>query len=356
MRLRDLGITIGTLPTGRYNAITDVEGVQVGHTTLIYDTPRIARTGVTVILPRQQPLWDNHCFAAFHNFNGNGEFTGIHWLEETGLLTTPIAITNTHQVGIVRDTLVAYEFEQRGVNDFALPLVAETYDGWLSDSDAFFITGDHVREAIANARGGAVAEGNVGGGTGMICHEFKGGIGTSSRLVTVGAETYTVGVLVQANYGRRGLLRVDGVPVGREIGIDKVPSAKAPPTPDGSIIIIVATDAPLLSNQCKRLTQRAVVGLARVGGVGYNSSGDLILAFATGNDIPPAPDAPFPLRMLPHEGMNYLFDATAEATEEAILNALCAAETMRGYKGHIAPALPHDQLQAVMQKYNRLKD
>lgn len=352
-RLRDLGITIGTMPTGHYNAITDVAGVQVGHTTLIYDTPRIARTGVTIILPRQQPVWDNHCFAAFHSFNGNGEFTGIHWLEETGLLTTPMALTNTHQVGIVRDTLVAYEFEQRGVNDFALPLVAETYDGWLSDSDAFHITADHVRAAIASAQGGIVAEGNVGGGTGMICHEFKGGIGTSSRRVAIGEASYIVGVLVQANYGRRDLLRVDGVPVGREIGIDKVPSAKAPPAPDGSIIIIVATDAPLLSTQCKRLTQRAVVGLARTGGVGYNSSGDLILAFATGNDIPPAPDAPINVQMLPHDQMNGLFDATAEATEEAILNALCAAETMRGFKGRTAPALPHDQLQAVMGKYGR---
>lgn len=353
-RLRDLGITIGTLPTGTYNAITDVAGVRVGHCTLIYDAPRIARTGVTVILPREEAAWDNQLFAGFHVLNGNGDFTGTHWLEESGLLTTPIALTNTHQVGIARDTLVEWEFSHRKEEYFALPLVAETYDGWLNDINAFHLKAENVHQAIESATSGVIAEGCVGGGTGMICHDFKGGIGTSSRVVRTPSGKFTVGALVQANYGDRELLRVDGVPVGREIGTDKVPSGWDEPPAGSSIIVIIATDAPLLAAQCKRLAQRATIGLARVGCVGHNGSGDLFLAFATGNNIPVPHKKPYELKMLPHQQMNPLFEATAEAVEESVLNALTAAETMTGYKGRTAYALPLDDLRAVMRQYGRM--
>ena len=341
-RLRDLGITIGTLPTGPFNAITDVPGVWVGHTTLIYDEPRVARTGVTMIVPREGNILADQCFAGYHSFNGNGEMTGTHWVAESGLLATPIAITNTHQVGIVRDTLVEYEVGLDPRAEWLLPVVAETYDGSLNDINAFHITREHVLAAIAAAGPGPVAEGNVGGGTGMICHEFKGGIGTSSRVAEAGGERYTVGALVQANYGAREDLRVDGVPIGRLIGVDQVPSPRVQWTPGGSIIVVIATDAPLLPVQCRRLAQRATVGLARVGGFGHNGSGDLFFAFATGNSIPAYAREPLPLRMLPHAQMNPLFHATVEAVEEAILNALTAAETMTGHQGHTAYALPLD--------------
>ncbi|MCS7070431.1 MAG: P1 family peptidase, partial [Anaerolinea sp.] len=216
-RLRDLGITIGMLPTGPHNAITDVPGVRVGHTTLIADEPRIARTGVTIIQPRPAAPWENPCFAGYFSFNGNGEMTGLPWIDESGLLTSPIGLTNTHQVGLVRDTLVRYEIEHGVGTGWVLPVVAETWDGWLNDINAFHLTGAHVLAALASASSGPVAEGNVGGGTGMICHEFKGGIGTASRVVVIFDQPYTVGVLVQANYGRRASLRIDGMPVGRLI-------------------------------------------------------------------------------------------------------------------------------------------
>ncbi len=353
-RLRDLGITIGQLPTGQHNAITDVPGVLVGHKTLIYDEPRIARTGVTVIYPRAESIWSNNVYGAYHSLNGNGEMTGVHWLAESGCVTSALAITNTNQVGLVRDALVKHEMEQTGKEAWALPIVAETYDGYLNDIDAFHLTTEHVYEALRTANSGPVAEGNVGGGTGMICHEFKGGIGTSSRIAPRGSENYTVGVLVQANYGWRTHLRVNGVPIGREISPTTTPSPFS--RDSGSIIIIIATDAPLLPDQCKRLAQRATIGLARVGGNGYNSSGDIFLAFATGNDVPVMSNyagfGAFPVRTLPAFSMNPLFDAAIEATEEAIINALCAAETMTGHKGRTAYALPHDELVQVMQKYN----
>jgi D-aminopeptidase len=357
-RLRDLGITIGYHPPGSYNAITDVPGVLVGHTTLVYDEPRIARTGVTVIVPRDGQIHADHCPAAFHSFNGNGELTGSHWVAESGLLGTPIAITNTHQVGVARDALVAYEVAHNPAAGWLLPAVAETYDGWLNDIDAFHLTQDHVFAALATAAGGPVAEGNVGGGTGMICHGFKGGIGTASRLVSIGeqhrAATYTLGALVQANYGDRRDLRIDGAPVGRALPHERVPlprpAVTTPPAQAGSIIVVIATDAPLLPVQCRRLAQRATVGLARAGGVGYNGSGDLFLAFATGNHIPAAAQEPIPLHMLPHHQMNALFEATAEAVEEAILNALCAAETMTGFKGRTVHALPLDELKALVHR------
>lgn len=351
-RLRDLGITIGTCPPGPLNAITDVAGVAVGQTTVIADAPRVVRTGVTIILPRPD-IFNNFAFAGFHRFNGNGEFTGIHWIEETGQLEMPIALTNTQQVGLVRDTLIKYEFERTGREAGPLPLVGETLDGWLSDANAHALTEAHVREALAAASTGPVAEGATGGGTGMICHEFKGGTGTSSRIADTPGGRFTVGALVQANYGTRGLLRVDGVPVGREIGVDVVDSARKPPRLDGSILVVLATDAPLLPIQCRRLAQRAGVGLARVGGTGHNGSGDMFLAFSTGNDLPPNAAGPVPVHMLPSVQMDALFDAAAEAVEEAILNALVAAGTMTGFKGRTAYALPHDLLLQAMQKYGR---
>jgi D-aminopeptidase len=350
-RLRDLGVTIGDLPTGTYNAITDVPGVTVGHTTLIYDEPRVARTGVTIIHPRAEATWDNNCFAGYHSFNGNGEMTGIAWLEESGMLISSIGITNTHQVGFVRDTLVADATANGYRAGFLLPVVAETYDGWLNDIDAFHVTRDHVYEAIASAKGGAVAEGSVGGGTGMICHEFKGGIGTSSRIVEVAGEQYTVGVLVQTNYGWRQNLRVDGVPVGREITPQHTPRPRDFVANAGSIIVVIATDAPLIPTQCKRLAQRATVGLARVGGVGHNGSGDLFIAFSTGNDLKSTEHPIQPVEMLLHQHLNPFFDAVADATEESILNALTAAETMVGFQGRIVHALPLDELQRVMKKF-----
>jgi D-aminopeptidase len=347
-RLRDLGITIGELPTGPHNAITDVPDLLVGHATVISDTPRIARTGVTVVVPRAGEVYRQQCFAGYHSFNGNGEMTGMHWLAESGLLGSPLAITNTHQVGLVRDALVAYEIERHPESDWLLPVVAETYDGWLNDINAFHLIPDHVRAALAAAQGGPVAEGNVGGGTGMICHGFKGGIGTASRLVTLGDATYTVGVLVQANYGWRHHLRVDGVPVGRLIPVEEIPAPWAVAPTEGSIIVIIATDAPLLAGQCRRLAQRATVGLARVGGHGFNSSGDLFLAFATGNAIPVAATGPIPLTMVPQARIDPFLLAAAEATEEAILNALTGAETLIGQRGRVAHALPLERLQALM--------
>lgn len=355
-RLRDLGIIIGQYPTGSDNAITDVPGVRVGHSTLHFDTPRIARTGVTVVLPRDGAIWQNNTFAGVYAFNGNGEITGLSWMEESGLLTSPIALTNTMQVGLVRDALIAYEREQR-LRGAILPVVAETFDGWLSDIDAMPITRTHVYEAIQTARSGPVDEGSVGGGTGMICHDFKGGIGTASRVVESAGCSYTLGVLVQTNYGDRHQLRVDGVPVGLMIPPEEVPTPwDIMPSPQsGSIIVIIATDAPLLPNQCRRLAQRATIGMARVGGVGFNSSGDIFLAFATGNDLPiDVTTTPFELKMLPHQQLNPLIEAVAEATEEAILNSLTAAESMAGFRV-TAHALPLDRLQEIMQMYEGVR-
>lgn len=347
-RLRDLGIPIGEFPTGPHNAITDVPEILVGHTTLLYDEPRVARTGVTMIVPRGGDVYHDQCYAAYHSFNGNGEMTGVHWLAESGLLGGPVAITNTHQVGLVRDALVEYELERHPESQWLLPMVAETYDGWLNDINAFHLSKEDVFAALANAQSGPVAEGNVGGGTGMICHWFKGGIGTASRLVETRSGKFVVGVLVQANYGARRHLRVNGVPVGRLLGTDVVPFERQVKKPDGSIIVVVATNAPLLPGQCQRLAQRATVGLARVGGTGYNGSGDIFLAFATGNHVPQGADAPIAVHMLPNNQMDPLFDATAETVEEAILNALCAAETMTGQQGRTVHALPLDLLQKMM--------
>jgi len=347
-RARDLGIVIGSLEPGAHNAITDVPGVLVGHSTIVEDAERNIRTGVTMVVPRGGEIWSDFVFAGHHSFNGNGEMTGLLWLEESGMLGSAVGLTNTHQVGIVRDALVRYSVDIGSPEEFFLPVVAETWDGWLNDIDAFAVTQEHALEALRTASSGPVTEGNIGGGTGMICHEFKGGIGTSSRRVSVGAEVFTVGVLVQANYGSRKDFRVDGVPVGRRLDYEVVP----PPWPveqtTGSIIVIIATDAPLLPVQCKRLSQRATVGLSRAGGLGHNSSGDIFLTFATGNHLSPHSNEPYGLRMLPNALLDSFFAATADATEEAILNALCAAETMTGQQGRTAYSLPHDLLRSVL--------
>ncbi|MGH2558305.1 MAG: P1 family peptidase [Thermomicrobiales bacterium] len=366
-RLRDLGITLGRLETGRWNAITDVTGVSVGHTTIIRgDGPLVVgqgpmRTGVTVVVPRDENVGAEPVFAGYHVLNGNGEMTGLPWIDEAGLLASPVAITNTHSVGVVRDALIAYDVERRGGDwrfRWSLPVVAETWDGFLNDINGMHVKPEHVFAALDDAASGPVTEGTVGGGTGMVSHGFKGGIGTSSRVLAAEAGGWTVGVLVQANHGQRALFRVDGVPIGQLIGPDEVPLPWAPPpSGTGSIIVIIATDAPLLPSQCRRLAQRATIGVARAGGLGENRSGDIFIAFATGNrglssergDV-----ATIDLKMVPQPAMTPLFEAAAEATEEAILNALCMATTMTGIDGHTAQALPLDRLQAILDRIDRL--
>ena len=349
-RARELGIRIGTLPPGELNAITDVPGVRVGHATIV-DGDSV-RTGVTVVFPHERNPWEEPVFAGPHRLNGNGELTGLEWVRESGMLTSPIGLTNTHSVGVVHDALIAAEVERRasGEDFWSLPVVGETWDGPLNDINGMHVEPEHARAALEAAAPGPVAEGNVGSGTGMICHEFKGGIGTSSRVVEE-VDGYVVGVLVQANYGRRERLRVDGVPVGVDIPAEVVPLPGVPGASAGRVDHrLIATDAPLLPGQCERLAQRAGLGIARVGGVGENSSGDLFLCFATGNRGLPAGDLAadnpltVPLEMVPNGHITPLFDAVVEATEEAILNALCAAETMTGHDGTVAYELPADLL------------
>lgn len=370
MRARDLGVQIGTGTPGPENAITDVAGLRVGHVTLVEGDGRLrvgsgpVRTGVTVVVPHEG-VGRSLLFAGCHRLNGNGELTGLEWVRESGHLTTPIALTNTHSVGVVRDALVAAEISRRPEGEifWSLPVVGETWDGMLNDINGMHVRPEHLFTALETASAGPVPEGNVGGGTGMICHEFKGGIGTASRLAEAGG-IFTLGVLVQANYGRRERLSVAGVPVGREIPVSEVPApaaASAPPAGSGSIIIIVATDAPLLPHQCRRLAERAGLGLARVGGVGDHSSGDLFLAFSTGNAGVVAEEglearagpSRFEVTMLADPYLTPLYDAVVEATEEAIVNALVAAETMVGRDGVTAYALPHDRLLAALAAYGR---
>jgi D-aminopeptidase len=346
MTARDLGIAIGELEPGPLDAITDVAGVRVGHTTLIEGDA--VRTGVTVVLPTAD---GSQCFAAPHRLNGNGELTGLEWVRESGFLTTPIGITNTFSVGVVRDAIVASQHRaNRG--RWHLPVVGETYDGQLNDIEGMHVRDEHVFAALESAVDGPVEQGTVGGGTGMICHGFKGGIGTASRR----AHEHVVGVLVQANHGTRSRLQVDGVPVGRELGPDRVPLPGRSDGGGGSIIVVVATDAPLLPHQCARLAQRAALGVARTGGAGEDSSGDLVLAFAVGNAFEARTDAAGQLAMLPNERLNPLFYAAIEATEAAIVNALLCAETMTGRDGVTVHALPHDGLREVMRAYGRAAD
>jgi D-aminopeptidase len=349
-RLRDLGITLGQMPTGPLNAITDVAGVKVGYATLVHDEPHVVRTGVTAIWPSDD-IYTDFRYAGFHSFNGNGEMTGTIWIAEQGMLASPICITNTHAVGVVRDS-ICVNAARKGIEQaWHLPVTAETWDGWLSDAESFPVTQDLALQALESAKGGLPAEGNVGGGTGMIAHEFKGGTGTASRKLSGEHGGWTVGALVQANYGERRLLRCGHAPVGLDLSNDVVPSAHwVPQQGQGSIIVILATDAPLLPIQCQRLARRATTGLAWVGGYGSNGSGDIFLAFSTGNRVPMKTKMA-EVRMLGMDECTPLFEAAAEATEEAIWNAMVAAETVTGYKGRTAHAIPHDRLKAAVDRY-----
>ena len=382
-RARELGFTplIGGT-AGPLDAITDVAGVEVGHTTLISGTGKLVvgkgpvRTGVTVVHPRGKSSADP-VFGAWFTLNGNGEMTGTTWLQESGILEGPIAITNTHSVGVVRDAILQWQVGKPGMQPWGLPVVAETYDGRLNDINGFHVKAEHVFSALDGARGGVVPEGNVGGGTGMVCHGFKGGIGTASRRIPDAQGGYTVGVLVQCNFGARRELRVAGVPVGEEIsdllpctatrdsmvlrGMPRCAASGAGGSADddeagagaGSIIIIVATDAPLLPHQLKRLVTRASLGVGRSGGRGENSSGDIFVAFSTANARASGDTGVARVAMLPNARINPLFGAAVQATEEAILNAMLGAETMTGADDVTVFALPRERLIGAMRKYGR---
>ena len=386
MRARDHGIVIGRLEPGLLNAITDVAGVRVGHTTLIHgEGPRVVgegpvRTGVTVVVPHDGDTFIEPVFAGCHRLNGNGELTGLEWVRESGFLTSPIAITNTHSVGVVHDAMLVHAVHAHPAHDefWSLPVVGETHDGVLNDINGFHVRPEHLDAALAGATGGPVTEGSVGGGTGMICHEFKGGIGTASRVVPADAGGWTVGALVQANYGTRELLRIDGVPIGEAIPTSDVPSpsdaaealarartggqvgGRAGLEPgSGSIIIVLATDAPLLPHQCERLAQRAGQGLARKGSIASSSSGDIFIALATRNRGLPGPalvQAPrlvHDVRMVDDGRMTLLFRAAVEAVEEAIVNALLVAGTMTGADGITAHGLDGERVVEIMARYGR---
>jgi D-aminopeptidase len=356
-RARDLGVPFDGTP-GTRNAITDVAGIEVGHTTLIEGDS--VRTGVTVIWPRGKQS-DDPTFGGWFAQNGNGEMTGTTWLEESGFLEGAVFITNTHSVGVVRDASIGWQVEHKrklainssGDEFWSLPVVAETWDGFLNDINGFHVKPAHVFQAMDGAASGRVAEGNVGGGTGMVCFGFKGGIGTSSRV----AGPYRVAALVQCNCGAKRQLRIAGAPVGQELAGPATASAVIPREDTGSIIIVVATDAPLLPTQLKRLARRATLGLGRMGAISGNGSGDIFIAFSTANANASKPNGPAAtVSMLTNDTLNPIFEATVQATEEAIVNALVAAEDMTGVKGHKVTALPHDGLQQVLKKYNRLSN
>jgi D-aminopeptidase len=357
-RARDLGIPFDGTP-GPLNAITDVNGVEVGHTSLISGQGKLqvgvgpVRTGVTAIFPRGKQSTDE-VFAGWFTLNGNGEMTGTTWVEESGFLDGPVMITNTHSVGLVRDSTIAWRVKHGPPDEsgywWSLPVVAETWDGELNDVNGFHVKPEHVFHALDTAHGGAVEEGNVGGGTGMVCHEFKGGIGTASRAVKLKEGQYTVGVLVQCNYGVRDELRIAGVPVGREIQEHKIRKDEV-----GSIIVVVATDAPLLPTQLKRLSRRVSLGLGRNGSYSGNGSGDIFISFSTANPGAAKPTGLHQLTMLPNDELDPIFKAVVQSVEEAVDNALIAAETMTGINNNTVMALPHDRLREVLKQYNRLK-
>ncbi|MCC6300724.1 MAG: P1 family peptidase [Anaerolineales bacterium] len=354
-RARDLGIPFEG-QTGKFNAITDVEGVSVGYSTIIEGES--ARTGVTIIHPRGKANHDP-VFAAWFPFNGNGEMTGAAWVEEGGFLEGPIGITNTHSVGVVRDTIIEWQVKKNALfQKWSCPLVAETADGWLNDMNGFFVKPAHVWEALEKTESGPIAEGSVGGGTGMICYEFKGGSGTSSRKLPEKFGGWNVGAFVQSNFGRRSFLTIAGVPVGKHVSEGAPFSHGESPfkQDDGSLIVIVATDAPLLPHQLKRLAKRATLGMARTGSLGGNGSGDIFLAFSTANaDAARGDENGFaPLRSITNEHLDPLFFASAYATEEAIINSLVAAEDMTGHNGLSIKALPHEEAREAMRRYGRV--
>jgi L-aminopeptidase/D-esterase-like protein len=363
-RARDLGVPFDGTP-GPLNAITDVDGVLVGHTTLIEGEGKLVvgrgpiRTGVTAVLPRGPASPQQFSFAGWYAQNGNGEMTGTTWVEESGFLEGPVMITNTHSVGVVRDAVVAWRVAH-GAQDatgswWSLPVVAETWDGWLNDINGFHVRPEHAVHALDSAHAGPVEEGAVGGGTGMICNGFKGGIGTASRQLTDKDGGYLLGVLVQCNYGVRQNLRIAGIPVGREIESEDpyafVPSDLAE---HGSIIVVVATNAPLLPHQLKRIARRVSLGIGRNGSIAGNGSGDIFIAFSTANAAASRVDHVVDLKMVPNDSLDPLFAATVQATEEAIINAMVAARDMTGIDGHHVRAIPHDKLRAVLAKYHRL--
>jgi L-aminopeptidase/D-esterase-like protein len=363
-RARDLGIPFDGTP-GPLNAITDVAGVLVGHTTLISGSGKLkvgqgpVRTGVTAVLPRGLDSLSNPVFAAWFTQNGNGEMTGTTWVEESGFLEGPVMITNTHSVGVVRDATIQWRVAHGNADQsgywWSTPVVGETWDGWLNDVNGFHVKPEHVFHALDSAHGGAVEEGSVGGGTGMICNGYKGGIGTASRRLDAKDGGYTVGVLVQCNYGTRDELRIAGINVGREIPAPE-PYAFMPSdiAELGSIIVIVATDAPLLAHQLKRIAHRVTLGLGRNGSISGNGSGDIFIAFSTANSGAAAEGHLVNLQMLPNDSLDPVFRATVQATEEAIVNAMVAAHDMVGVDDHKVIAIPHEALQAVLRKYNRL--
>jgi D-aminopeptidase len=363
-RARDLGVPFVGTP-GPLNAITDVAGVTVGHTTLIEGAGALKvgtgpiRTGVTAILPRGHDTLDKPSFAGWYSQNGNGEMTGTTWIEESGFLEGPVLITNTHSVGVVRDAVIRWRIKAAPPDAsgywWSLPVVAETYDGYLNDINGFHVKEPHVVAALESATGGPVPEGAVGGGTGMVCYGFKGGIGTASRMLEREHGAYTVGVLVQANHGQRRQLLIAGVPVGQEMPPDADRAAlEASRGELGSIIIVIATDAPLLPHQLKRLAQRATMGLARTGSTSGNGSGDIFIAFSTANPGAFRASGLATLEMVSNEQIGPLFEATVYATEEAIVNALVAADTMVGADVHRVEGLPHERLREILKKYNRL--
>jgi len=358
LRARDLGVPFEGKP-GPLDAITDVKGVEVGYRTLISGDGKLVvgtgpvRTGVTAVFPRGKNSVDP-VFAGWFTENGNGEMTGTTWVEESGFLYGPVMITNTHSVGVVRDAVIAWQLQHAPslpLEDWwSLPVVAETWDGYLNDINGFHVKAEDADAAMRDAHGGPIAEGNVGGGTGMICFEFKGGTGTASRELPENLGGYTVGVLVQCNFGTRHLLRIAGAPVGYEITGKRVWEDDT-----GSIIVVVATDAPLLPNQMKRIAKRVTLGLGRLGSISGDGSGDIFIAFSTANaGAGMEQKKPVALQMLPNDRMDALFEATVQATEEAVVNALVAARTMTGADGHTVEALPHDRLRDVLKKYNRL--
>jgi L-aminopeptidase/D-esterase-like protein len=363
-RARDLGIPFAGTP-GPYNAITDVAGVTVGHTTLISGDGKLdvgsgpVRTGVTAIHPRGKTY--DPVFSGWYALNGNGEMTGTTWVEESGFLEGPVVITNTHSVGVARDATIEWQYANNLFDPlpdepdvfWSLPVVAETYDGDLNDINGFHVTKEHVIDALESAKSGPVDEGNVGGGTGMICHQFKGGIGTASRQVKIADREYTVGIMVQANYGSRKTFTIAGVPLGDELS-DLMPVFRPTDRSTGSIIVVVATDAPLLPHQLERLARRVPIGISKVGGYASNGSGDIFIAFSTANPGVAAREGIMETEMLPNDAMSPLFLATAQATEEAIVNALIAAKTMVGINGNTVYALPHDRLIDILKEHKRI--
>jgi L-aminopeptidase/D-esterase-like protein len=376
VRARDIGVPFEGTP-GPLNAITDIAGVEVGYTTIILGDGKLVvgkgpvRTGVTAIIPRGHDSLNDPVYAAVFSLNGNGEMTGTHWVEESGFLEGPVVITNTHSVGVARDAVIAWRIKHGAADAsgywWSLPLVAETWDGWLNDTNGFHVKPEDVFHALDSAHGGAIEEGSVGGGTGMICYEFKGGNGTASRKIEIkepkassgqssangasAARTYTVGVFVQANFGRRALLTITGVPIGKEI------PGSVYKEDTGSCIAVVATDAPLLPNQLKRLARRVSIGLARTGTISGNGSGDLFIAFSTANkNVWAADQVTHSVQTVPNDLIDPIFGAVVEATEEAVVNALVDNQTMTGAGNHRVEALPRDRLRELLKKYNRLKE